>query len=635
MATGYDYFTGAPPITIPPDTHPESAATVENIAELRNFSRTDVQTVYVKGYYQADDGGGGLFYRDVNDTSSTDNHGTVIVDSNSSRWKRDFKHRLNVKWFGAKGDGTTDDTTAVRQALIVGRYVYFPLGTYLLTSSVSVTNPGTHLVGDPGTVIKAKTEFDIILIQRLWDIVVEHLTIEGYANEPGFNGFPGTQGGLNIEQSYNVQVRNCRIQHCSGPGIAFSGKIAVLSSYDGQKTRNFVAAENFIDNCNQGILLFEGAHNVTLKDNIIQKIQTNGIFTDDRSVHDTEALPPHDIDIEGNLLIENCMVGTTQQAAIAVTATQRAVIKGNIIRDAGQATDPISYAHGILLAQSQSNNLTQECVVSNNTIVRASRSGIVLAGAVDNHITDNLIVDPQYNAPSGVNKALIITSATLGDGTVQGSNRNHFANNKVVVNSSQSLVAYGLHIHDSHCTQNIIVNEDYRNVGTPLIDLGTDTVVHNVFNNGDPIGTTKVVETLLGSWDTYTTTDVYDSAPIQTIATLSTAPYRRTIVITGATVGVKTSNTTDGDWRGRLCFKRTDLDQGNWQFQNTGALQQVSGTGYEVLPLHAIIFDVPAGNSVAIGLQVGNGTDAGDTVTVYKSGTYGSVPIQVFKSGLL
>lgn len=37
---------------------------------------------------------------------------------------------INVKWYGATGDGTTDDSDSIRAALAVGNILYFPEGTY-------------------------------------------------------------------------------------------------------------------------------------------------------------------------------------------------------------------------------------------------------------------------------------------------------------------------------------------------------------------------------------------------------------------------------------------------------------------------------------------------------------------------
>ena len=39
---------------------------------------------------------------------------------------------LNIKSFGAVGDGKTDDTEALKKALASGVPVYFPTGIYLV-----------------------------------------------------------------------------------------------------------------------------------------------------------------------------------------------------------------------------------------------------------------------------------------------------------------------------------------------------------------------------------------------------------------------------------------------------------------------------------------------------------------------
>jgi hypothetical protein len=57
--------------------------------------------------------------------------------------------RLSVTDFGAVGDGVTDDTTAVQNALVAGagKQVFFPTGTYLVTSDLLIPTDYTELVG--------------------------------------------------------------------------------------------------------------------------------------------------------------------------------------------------------------------------------------------------------------------------------------------------------------------------------------------------------------------------------------------------------------------------------------------------------------------------------------------------------
>ena len=58
---------------------------------------------------------------------------------------------ISVKDFGAVGDGTTDDTTAIQNAInslsSTGGSVYFPTGQYLISTTLTVStqgHPETH-----------------------------------------------------------------------------------------------------------------------------------------------------------------------------------------------------------------------------------------------------------------------------------------------------------------------------------------------------------------------------------------------------------------------------------------------------------------------------------------------------------
>lgn len=82
------------------------------------------------------------------DTALKVNVGTVndfkaIGASLSEKTKNEFEYRgVNVKWYGAKGDGTTDDTSAIQEAINAAyslkTFVFLPNGIYKVTKSLIV-----------------------------------------------------------------------------------------------------------------------------------------------------------------------------------------------------------------------------------------------------------------------------------------------------------------------------------------------------------------------------------------------------------------------------------------------------------------------------------------------------------------
>ncbi len=53
---------------------------------------------------------------------------------------------VNIRDFGAKGDGETDDTRIFQDAILKYQYIYVPQGWYRLTETLKMA-PGTHLIG--------------------------------------------------------------------------------------------------------------------------------------------------------------------------------------------------------------------------------------------------------------------------------------------------------------------------------------------------------------------------------------------------------------------------------------------------------------------------------------------------------
>ena len=92
--------------------------------------------------------------------------GVVAADSIDGR-------PLDVRTFGARGDGMADDTVAVHAgvaaAIKSGRTLLFPKGTFLIKAPIYVTAHGLKIVGAGAqhTVLKAGAEMDRLLYLSL------------------------------------------------------------------------------------------------------------------------------------------------------------------------------------------------------------------------------------------------------------------------------------------------------------------------------------------------------------------------------------------------------------------------------------------------------------------------------------
>lgn len=121
--------------------------TFNNVSELKTLtalpSSNEISTLL--GYYAPDDKGGGEFYWDA-DATEAENLGTIFSVSvggtpvTTGRWKRIYTSSLNIRWFGAKGDGITADDTAFTKCIQTagsGAEILLGRGNYRLTAGLS------------------------------------------------------------------------------------------------------------------------------------------------------------------------------------------------------------------------------------------------------------------------------------------------------------------------------------------------------------------------------------------------------------------------------------------------------------------------------------------------------------------
>lgn len=150
-------LTGAAPADFPTlnqntTGYSGSTAGVVSIADLRLITGSvDGEIITLAGYYAEADGGGGQFVWNAASTTA-DNGGTIIAPTGVpiGRWYRLYTYPVSVKWFGAKGDNSTDDSTAIQNAMTFAKTgsLYFPAGVYVVKTTLVLDSPYIKIVGD-------------------------------------------------------------------------------------------------------------------------------------------------------------------------------------------------------------------------------------------------------------------------------------------------------------------------------------------------------------------------------------------------------------------------------------------------------------------------------------------------------
>ena len=88
-----------------------------------------------------------------------------------------FSDMVSVKDFGAIGDGLTDDTLALQKALAAHKSVFVPVGTYLISQPLELTDRQTLIGAGQHAVIRANAMVNILEIGASY-VTVQNLRLE-------------------------------------------------------------------------------------------------------------------------------------------------------------------------------------------------------------------------------------------------------------------------------------------------------------------------------------------------------------------------------------------------------------------------------------------------------------------------
>lgn len=126
--------------------------TPEQKEELRGEEGKSAYEVSVENGYQ------GTEEEWVNDFLTPDGY------YNKEEVDEKFNNYVNIKNYGAKGNGLIDDTAAIQSAINQKGAIYFPDGTYLISSPLSIKNGVKSIVLSDGATITTNSVIESIIL---------------------------------------------------------------------------------------------------------------------------------------------------------------------------------------------------------------------------------------------------------------------------------------------------------------------------------------------------------------------------------------------------------------------------------------------------------------------------------------
>lgn len=329
---------------------------------------------------------------------------------------------VNVKEFGAMGDGVTDDTDAINQAIESGNTIYFPEGVYMVNpnSDPKGTMKGSemggikvgsnkHLILSPNAYLKSITN-DYLYYRVLNIYHAENVIVEGghiYGDKETHTGATSSEYGhaVYLQNAKNVTIKNCDI------GYGFGDSICVTADNYGKDT---YSKNVLIENCKlhdsrrQGASII-AAHNVVVNNCEIYNIK--GIA------------PQCGIDIEANydtnpvkkVIINNCYIHDTENFSICVTAKSGEVIVSNCNLETAMIYNSLKTEVNNSIISRQISSCSSVAPIINNCIlgcVATAKGGNIIVNNSD--ISDFVITENNVESIEINNSKLKLVNSSRG-----------------------------------------------------------------------------------------------------------------------------------------------------------------------------------------------------------------------------
>ena len=289
-----------------------------------------------------------------------DNGGTIInVDGDTTgSWKAIYSGAVNVKWFGAKGDGVTDDTSAIQQAVNFYNHLEFN-DSYITTSQITITNRQEFKLVGNGIITLKTSQFKLGRPPSDEELYPDNNPSD-YIRDNNIYVFK-------FDSVNNVIIKNIKFYTTAEYDLGWVDKYPI-NKYGGYKC-------GYLGKIN-GIHIWN-ADNVVLDSLHIEGFSPNGV------------LIQRDVWYVDSLIVTNCKFIKNKSCGLRVENTRNIEVSSSLFKDIGFVGGG-NTGYGVSLGQTVEGR--KPCLSANihdNIFINSCRKFIDTHDALDVKITNN------------------------------------------------------------------------------------------------------------------------------------------------------------------------------------------------------------------------------------------------------